>query len=111
MTDKDLIKYIDVLGNNPDTDLEILREIPNIKLILTAYSLGLEEKELNVNLLLTDLSLEKAIPPQFHELVGMLACIKSDNTSQSILGYLINDTSKRLKDFKNYYKLHPNPIK
>ena len=103
MKTTDLEKYIGSLLNTSEVDRKILEEIFNSKLILTAYRLGLEGKEFYSDLLVTELDLEKEIPVEYHILVAQIACIRSKKVESMAMGYLIKNTQKLLKDFRNYF--------
>ena len=101
MKDSDLELYIEQLLNILEIKKEIVREIPNVKLLLFVYRLGLEKKELELADLLNIPDL-KVIPEQFHILTAQLAIIKSGKGGRTA-EYLYKSVPRLLKEFYSYF--------
>lgn len=102
-TIKDFEIYIGQLLNNPNVDSKILEKIPEIQLILTAYILGLQGKDIFPSMLYEKMQL-KDVPEQYHAMLAKLAILKSGVWSP-ITGPLVKELEFTLADFKNYFIL------
>ena len=107
MKQPDLENYIAALLATAGVDKEILAEIPNSKLLLKVYELGLEGKEFDPMLLLENLDLEKDIPAPWHVAVATMAIIKSKKGSAVATKYLLQNTERMLEEFRNYFIKQP----
>ena len=103
MKQVDLENYIGQLLNIPEVDEGILAEVPNAKLLLTAYRLGLEGKPLHTDLFMRELELEKDIPAPFHTAVAQIAILKSKKGEPRAVEYLRMNVESLLKEFRNYF--------
>ena len=103
---KDLENYIEVLLNTNEPNGKIKGEIPNIQLLLYVYMLGLQKEDFYPELLLKKLLLENT-PAQFHTLIAQLSIIKGSEPEKNErpTQYLLQSTTKLLKEFKNYFSL------
>lgn len=100
-----LVDYIGTFLNTPIVDEKIVREIPNVMLILKAYIAGLGNKSLKPlvafdfveNPELSD------IPTPFHTLIGHAAIIKSKEVSSPVMHYLLKNCDKLLDEMRQFY--------
>jgi hypothetical protein len=105
---KDIENYIEQLLNTTEIDKSVFAEIPNIQLLLAVYILGLQKKDLEPEILFHHFTLDD-LPAEFHTMLAQLSIIKAKSTIEKIvarpeiLQYLIQNTSKLLQEFKDYF--------
>jgi hypothetical protein len=80
-----------------------LGEIPNAKMLLMAYRLGLQQQPLTGTFFLVDFNLEDDIPAQHHQDVACISVVKSKKAESRTMDYLIRRLDDTLKDYQQLF--------
>ena len=103
MKTENLEEYIGALLQQPKVDSSIMGETNNIQLLLHVYALGLQHKELSVDVFFCQFDLEKDTPAPYHTLVAQLAILKSKVfLPPQVAGYLSKNAQKLLTGFFHF---------